>query len=477
MTSPSPTSPLPVVAVAGASGFIGQALGPSLAHHFSPIALSRSAREPGGGYTGCRQADLFSLSGATRALEGAEYAVYLVHSMMPAARLVQGHFEDLDVLCADNFARAAAAAGVRHIVYVGGLLPTTDALSEHLRSRQEMERALGATGIPVTTLRCGMVVGAKGSSYQLLARLVRRLPVMVCPSWTKTRMQPVALSDVVGAITQVLATPAAESQVFDLGSPEALSYQELMGATAASFGLTRRFLSVPFLSPKLSRLWVTLTTGAPKALVAPLIQSLHHEMLARPTARLPGEAPATNITDMLASAAHEQGTQSIVPHAFRAARRSKGPSTVCSVQRMVTPKGMDTRWVATEYFRWLAHRIRALVRITTSDDGADVQFTLRLTGHQLLGLRRLPGRSAADREVLLVTEGLLARESERGRLEFRYVLGDRTLIAALHDFVPRLPWWVYRLTQGTIHRWVMKSFARHLARLSAEVSPHKSEAS
>ena len=90
---------------------------------------------------------------------------------------------------------------------------------------------------------------------------------------------------------------------------------------------------------------------------------------------------------------------------------------------------------------------------------------------------RFPERSAADREVLLVTEGLLARESERGRLEFRYVLGDTTLIAALHDFVPRLPWWVYRLTQGTLHRWVMKSFARHLARLSAEAPTQTGEVS
>lgn len=463
---PEAATSAPVVVVAGASGFIGQALGPKLGESFHAISLSRSPREPGGGYRACRQADLFSLSGATQALKGADYAVYLVHSMMPAARLVQGHFEDLDVLCADNFARAAAEVGVRHIVYVGGLLPSGDALSEHLRSRQEVERALAATGIPVTTLRCGLVVGAKGSSYQLLARLVRRLPMMVCPSWTKTRMQPVALGDVVDAITQVLADPSEESRVYDLGSPEALSYKDLMAATATSFGLKRRFISVPFLSPGLSRLWVTLTTGAPKALVAPLIQSLRHEMLARPEARLPTDRSPTTITEMLRNAAVEQGDEAIVPRAFKAARPPKGPSTVCSVQRMVTPQRRDTRWVADEYFGWLARRMRGLIRIARSDDGQEIQFIFRLTGHPLLGLRRLATRSTHDREVMLVTEGLLARSTERGRLEFRQVLGDTTLIAGLHDFVPRLPWWIYRLTQGTFHRWVMIRFARHLKRLS-----------
>ena len=455
-----------VVVVAGASGFIGQALGPSLSAHFEPLALSRSVREPGGGYRECRQVDLFSLSAASAALQGADYAVYLVHSMMPAARLVQGDFEDLDVLCADNFARAAAEVGVKHIAYVGGLLPNVDELSVHLRSREEVERALGATGIPVTTLRCGLVVGSKGSSYQLMSRLVRRLPLMVCPSWTQTRMHPVALTDVVRALVHVIRERGDGAQVFDLGASESVNYQELMAKTAASFGLKRHFISVPLLSPKLSRLWVTLTTGAPKALVAPLVESLRHEMLARDTHRFPDEVAPTSIDVMLKEAAEEQGREVIVPRAFRPTPPVKGPSTVCSVQRMVTPPGCDTRWVADEYFRWLGKVMRGLIKISKSNDGQEIQFIFRLTGQPLLGLRRLSWRSTHDREVMLVTEGLLARRSERGRLEFRHVLGDTTLIAALHDFVPRLPWWIYRLTQGIFHRWVMERFGAHLKRLS-----------
>jgi len=382
--------------------------------------------------------------------------------MMPAARLVQGHFSDLDILCADNFARACSAAGVRHIVYVGGLVPSAPEISDHLQSRLEIETALASTGIPVTTLRAGMVVGANGSSYQLLSRLVRRLPAMVCPSWTQSRMQPVALEDVASAIKQVLTSQADGQRVFDLGTSEALSYQDLMARTAESFGLTRRFVSVPFLSPTLSRLWVTLTTGAPKALVAPLIESLRHDMLVRPEARLPLVTPVTSVESMLSDAAEGQHAIAAAPLAFRGAAPTKGPSTVCSVQRLRLPPGRDAQWVAAEYTRWLPGALKGLIRVEQTDDGNEVSFRFALTGHKLLGLRVVAERSDAGRVVMRVTPGLLAREASRARLEFRQVLDSDTAIAALHDFVPRLPWWLYRLTQGAVHRWVMGRFKTYV---------------
>ena len=143
--------------------------------------------------------DSFSVQQTRDALEGADVAVYLVHSMSPNSRLTQGRFEDLDLLLADNFGRAASAAGVQRIVYLGGLMPKEDPseLSAHLASRFEVEKALGAHGVPVTAVRAGLVVGAEGSSLNILVRLVERLPLMVCPSWTSSRTQPIALSDVV----------------------------------------------------------------------------------------------------------------------------------------------------------------------------------------------------------------------------------------------------------------------------------------
>ena len=152
------------VAIAGAGGFVGAALTARLvADGVRVIALGRAAPAPSGPGDAMierRQADLFSLLQVELALAGADVGVYLVHSMMPAAQLTQGRFDDLDIVLADNFARAARAQGLKRIVYLGGLIPTSrHDLSRHLESRLEVERVLGSTGIPVTTLRAGLIVG------------------------------------------------------------------------------------------------------------------------------------------------------------------------------------------------------------------------------------------------------------------------------------------------------------------------------
>ena len=155
------------VAIAGASGFVGTALRQALAYDMNLVGLTRSpnraARRDDGDPTRWRHCDLYSLREVERGLEGADLAIYLVHSMLPSSRLTQGTFADLDLILADNFARAAARNGVRQIVYLSGLLPEdTDDLSHHLRSRWEVERALASHGVPVTTLRTGLVVGKGG---------------------------------------------------------------------------------------------------------------------------------------------------------------------------------------------------------------------------------------------------------------------------------------------------------------------------
>ena len=251
----------PVVVVAGAAGFIGQELGSRLEDKYRLIGLSRSERPAQNGYEEFRKVELFSLRATEAALEGAELAIYLVHSMMPSARLVQGEFQDLDILCADNFARAARTKGIRHIIYISGLLPPDEQLSEHLQSRLEVERVLSSYGTPVTTLRAGMVVGAHGSSYQLLARLVKRIPILLCPSWTQTLMQPIAINDVVAAVAQALGFESPRTHNYDIGAPQQITYKELMQEAAKSLGLKRIFIPVPFFSPSFSRLWVSLTTA------------------------------------------------------------------------------------------------------------------------------------------------------------------------------------------------------------------------
>ncbi len=455
----------PTVVVAGASGFIGQALGLQLGQDYTTIGLSRRKIEPRWGYHSFRQVDFFSLRESEAALQGAQYAVYLIHSMLPAARLVQGHFSDLDIWCADNFARAAQSAGVKHIVFIGGLVPDDTNLSEHLKSRLEVESALGSKGVPVTTLRAGMVVGAQGSSYQLLSRLVRRLPIMACPTWTRTRMQPIAIDDVVAAIVQVISHQPQQNRVFDLGCPEVLSYQSLMAETARAFGLNRKFIPVPLLSPQLSRLWISLTTGAPKALAAPLIESLRHDMIARESHLFQWDSTIPlGVRDMLAKAEREQASNHSIPRAFLRLESRKSKVTVCSLQRINLPAGRNAAWASEEYLTWLNRLLKGIIEVQLSPSKDEIDLTLKATGQKLIGFKYLPHRSSKNRQVLMVTEGLLARKSDKARLEFRQVLAGDTLIAAVHDFVPRLPWWIYRLTQGFVHLWIMNRFRTHVAK-------------
>src|SRR5690606_17786672 len=153
----------------------------------------------------------------------------------------QGDFSDHDLVAADNFARAASHAGVRQIVYLGGLVPEGD-LSAHLRSRLEVEHALAQHGVPVTALRAGMVVGPGGSSTDIMLRLVRRLPAMICPSWTTTLTQPIALSDCVELLTWCLGETRTFGESFDVGGPDVLTYRDMMQRAAAALGLKRPML-------------------------------------------------------------------------------------------------------------------------------------------------------------------------------------------------------------------------------------------
>ncbi len=447
------------VVIAGASGFVGRALAPILARSHHVIGLSRSVREPGDGFSEYRACDLFSLKEAERALQGAEYAVYLVHNMMPSTRLTQGDFADLDVVCADNFARACASAGVKQIVFLGGLLPEGPQLSKHLESRREVESALAGHVVPVTTLRAGLILGGRGSSFQIMARLVERLPVMVCPRWTDTRTQPVALTDVVQFIDGVLGREEHYDRVYDIGAPDVVTYKEMMRMTAEALGKRRHFIPSRFLSPGLSRLWVTLITGAPKALVAPLVQSLHHEMVIRDD----GLAEQLGIRRTPTREAIRMAVAEIdgsSPHAFRGARSSE--RLVRSVQRMRLPEGWNAHRAAEEYLQWLPSFLRFMLRVEVRSPHR-FRFLLVPFRVPLLELTRAPSRSSTDRQLFYVTGGLLSRTRGKPRFEIRQVLGGRTLLTVVHDYEPRLPWLLYVFSQAIFHRWLMVRFAKHLS--------------
>jgi uncharacterized protein YbjT (DUF2867 family) len=454
------------VVIAGASGFVGRALVRALSPSYDVIALARRAD---GHETPARvewrACDLFNLAEAEKALTGADIAVYLVHSMMPSARLTQGSFADLDLICADNFARAAASRGVRHIVYLGGLLPRSrEGLSRHLESRFEVERTLGAHGIPVTTLRAGLIIGAGGSSFQMMARLAGRLPIMVAPRWTRSLSQSISLPDAVALLQHAIARPELAGHAYDIGCRDVVSYADMLRLTASAQGKRTRVITLPVRTVKLSLLWVSVITGASQELVLPLVESLRHDLVA--TDGLVFQEGAgiepVPLREALARAVAEEALAPPSPAGPRAASVNR---RVCSVQRLRAPKGHDARWVAEEYVRWLPRFMAPFLRVEV-DAERTCRFYLRPLGEPLLVMTFSTERSSPDRQLFYVTGGLLAGAAagSRPRLEFRSVLGGEFVIAAIHDFVPRLPWYIYKYTQALVHLWVMRGFGRHLTR-------------
>jgi len=455
--------------VAGATGFVGGALCAGLADRFEVVALTRGAPSPEAQpHVTWRRCDLFSLHSVEAALAGADFAIYLVHSMLPSARLVQGSFADLDLVLADNFVRGAEQAGVRHILYVGGVIPEGMPLSPHLRSRLEVEETLRGRRPTLTALRCGIIVGPGGSSLRIIVNLVRRLPVMVLPSWCDSRSQPVALRDVVRAVRLCLDEPTRWTGSFDVAGPDVLTYREMMQRTARVLGLRRLMIGVPAFSPRLSKLWVRVFGSAPAALVNPLIESLRHDLVAEANPLLTALEPeALGFEAALAEALAGEDRAKAAAAGLGLSRaeraRLRAARTVRSVQRLPLPIGRSAAWVAEEYLRFLPALTRPWIRVEIETDG-HCRFRLSGVRRPLLRLRLARTRSTPDRQVFDVAGGALARAEPDGggRLEFREVLGGRALLAAIHDYRPALPWPIYQSSQALVHLFVMRRFARHL---------------
>jgi uncharacterized protein YbjT (DUF2867 family) len=209
----------------------------------------------------------------TDALRGCRTAFYLVHS------LSSRDFERLDAEAARAFAAAAVEAGIEQIVYLGGLGSDDDRLSAHLRSRREVERLLGSTGVPVTTLRAGIIVGSGGISWEITRQLVAHLPVMVTPQWVRTRTQPIAVDDVVRYLVGVLDHDAAMDAAFDVGGPDVLQYSAMLQRVARIQRRPLLIVPVPMLSPGLSARWLALVTDVDTQAGRSLVDSMANEVV------------------------------------------------------------------------------------------------------------------------------------------------------------------------------------------------------
>jgi uncharacterized protein YbjT (DUF2867 family) len=260
--------------VTGATGFVGHHLAAVLTDAGEDVAAM--TRRPGA-YVGPGAAipgDIGDRDSLVAALEGRDVAFYLVHS------LDRADFVERDRAGAEAFAAAATDAGVRQVVYLGGLGDDRDDLSPHLRSRREVERIL-LDGAPTTSLRAGIVVGDGGISWEILRQLVDRLPAMLTPRWVQTRTQPIALADMIAFLVGVAGREEAVGRTFDVGGPEALTYKEMIETVAKLTGRRRVIVPVPVLSPRLSSAWLRLITDVDMVTARALVDSMSNEVVVR----------------------------------------------------------------------------------------------------------------------------------------------------------------------------------------------------
>lgn len=272
------------VLLTGATGYVGGRLLRALEAQGRPVRclVRRAGALAGrtGPHTEIAVADLVDDDPAP-AMAGVDCAYYLVHSLGDT-----GDFEAREARAARRFADAAKAAGVRRIVYLGGLSDDRAALSPHLRSRHEVGAILRASGVPTIEFRASIIIGSGSLSYELIRALVRRLPVMIGPRWVRTPAQPIAIDDVIAYLVSAVDATIGGSRVFEIGGADVMSYADLLQEYARQRGLRRWVLPVPVLTPGLSSLWLHLVTPFYVTVGRKLIDSMRHPSIVRDHAAL-----------------------------------------------------------------------------------------------------------------------------------------------------------------------------------------------
>ncbi|MBM3979911.1 MAG: SDR family oxidoreductase [Planctomycetes bacterium] len=308
--------------VTGATGYVGGRLTPALlAAGHRVRCLAREPRKlderawRADSNVQLVTGDMSDVDQLASQLEGCSAAYYLVHSM----EVTGAEYAARDRLLASNFAKASARAGVARIIYLGGLGEMGADLSRHLQSRRDVETELASSGVPVTTFRAAMIIGAGSASFEILRYLVERLPVMVTPSWVKTECQPVAIDDVLHWLVRCLGVPETSGKTLEIGGPDALPYRDLMRVMAEELHLPKRLIiPLPVLTPRLSSLWIGLVTPVSYRIARPLAEGLRNRVV------------VTN-----------GDTQRLMPHSALGVREA-----IRQAIRSVEANDVETRWSA-----------------------------------------------------------------------------------------------------------------------------------
>jgi len=268
------------ILVTGATGFIGSRLIEGLTGKgYSVKAMTRSNLENKQNVKFV-QADALEYNQLENALGGVSVAFYLLHSMEGDSK----HWLEFirrEKIQAENFVKAATKAGVKRIIYLGGLVNEEFELSPHMQSRKNVGDILASSGIPVTQLKASLIIGAQGGSYAMLRYLVERLRVMVCPKWVKSIAQPIAVDDVISYLIGCMEKPGTQGKNYDIGGPEKVNYEQLMRIYSAYLNRNLFIIEIPFLTTRLSSYWVDLITPVKASLARPLVDSLVHDTIVK----------------------------------------------------------------------------------------------------------------------------------------------------------------------------------------------------
>jgi uncharacterized protein YbjT (DUF2867 family) len=270
-----------LILVTGATGYVGGRLVPALLESGYRVRVLVRDVERIKGRSWQHEVEVFAgdvlqSDTLTPAMEGVNAAYYMIHSMMDSP-----DFHQRDLVAAKNFGQAAKDAKVQRIIYLGGLGESDSDLSKHLRSRQQTGDVLRESGIPVTEFRAAIIVGSGSVSFEMIRYLTERLPVMICPQWVYTKVQPISIGNVLDYLVSALDTPESAGRIIEIGGRDVLTYGDMMRQYAQVRGLKRWLLPVPVLTPRLSSHWVHWITPIPKEIARPLIEGLRNEVIMR----------------------------------------------------------------------------------------------------------------------------------------------------------------------------------------------------